>query len=69
MLERRESSETEVCRTERRLEGDIEAEALTLDRTEWRKLAVREQVSSVVFLVTRREGWEEGMRWGKVSCR
>ena len=62
MLERRESSETEVCSTERRLEGDIEADALTLESTEWRKFAVREQVSSVVFLVTRREGWEDGMR-------
>ena len=40
----------------------MEADALTLESTEWRKFAVREQVSSVVFLVTRREGWEEGMR-------
>ena len=62
MLERRDSSETEVCSTERRLEGDMEADDLTLESTEWRKFAVREQVSSVVFLVTRREGWEEGMR-------
>ena len=41
MLERRDSSETEVCSTLRRLEGDMEAEALTLDSTELRKFAVR----------------------------
>jgi len=34
MLERRDNSVTEVWRTERRLEGDIVAEAFTLDNTE-----------------------------------